>query len=219
VGISTGLAPFWLRFYFDHQYEVSFAAFPIMYYTLVVMSLLIGLLIMRCSPAEGDGCINLWVAVPLGLYGFVLAATWIDLVADILVDVLTFMGVICNIPAAIMGATVLAVGNSVGDLSANITVARKGLCDMAITACFAGPVFNILIGLGLGFTALLNYSEQSAVAVYLTPQLNIGFLFSIANSLLVIGLGICCGRGTLRSEYSYAALVLYVAYLVTSLSV
>ena len=32
---------------------------------------------------------------------------------------------------------------------------RKGLAK-DITACFAGPVFNILIGLGLGLVALGN---------------------------------------------------------------
>jgi sodium/potassium/calcium exchanger 6 len=34
------------------------------------------------------------------------------------------------------------------DLSGNVITARKGLANVAITACFAGPVFNILVGLG-----------------------------------------------------------------------
>jgi Ca2+/Na+ antiporter len=34
-----------------------------------------------------------------------------------------------------------------------MTMARKGLANMAMTACFAGPVFNILIGLGLGLSS------------------------------------------------------------------
>ena len=50
-----------------------------------------------------------------------------------------------------MGLTVLAMGNSLGDMAADLAVARSGSPNMAVTACYAGPVFNILIGLGAGF--------------------------------------------------------------------
>ena len=56
----------------------------------------------------------------------------------------------------------LAWGNSIGDLSTNMAMARKGLANMAITACFAGPVFNMLVGLGAGFALLL--SDDAAAA-------------------------------------------------------
>lgn len=46
----------------------------------------------------------------------------------------------------LLGLTVLAWGNSVGDLSTNMAMARKGLANMAMTACYAGPVFNLLVG-------------------------------------------------------------------------
>ena len=44
----------------------------------------------------------------------------------------------------VLGLTVLAWGNSVGDMSTNMAMARKGLANMAMTACYAGPVFNLL---------------------------------------------------------------------------
>merc|ERR1719445_1478759 len=92
--------------------------------------------------------------VPIAFYGFVIAATWIDTIADKLVSVLNFMGIVLHIPNSILGLTILAWGNSMGDLSANTAMAREGLGNMAITACFAGPIFNILIGLGTGFSVL-----------------------------------------------------------------
>ena len=70
------------------------------------------------------------LATPLALYGFVIAATWIDFVADHLVSLLDFMGIVLHIPGQIMGLTILAWGNSMGDLSANMTMARKGLANM-----------------------------------------------------------------------------------------
>ena len=62
-----------------------------------------------------------------------VAATWIDAVADKLVAFLEFVGIMLRIPNSIMGLTVLAWGNSMADLSANLTMARKGLANMAIT--------------------------------------------------------------------------------------
>ena len=31
---------------------------------------------------------------------------------------------------------------------------------MAMTACFAGPVFNMLVGTGVGFSVLLNAKDE-----------------------------------------------------------
>jgi len=108
VGLSTALSSFWLQYYFQHEYDMSlFTMFP--FNCLVIgVPFLIGLSIILFCP-EGEGPMPLLVAVPIGLYGFMIAATWIDLIADILVDVLTFTGVLCGIPATLMGATVLAV--------------------------------------------------------------------------------------------------------------
>jgi solute carrier family 24 (sodium/potassium/calcium exchanger), member 6 len=154
----------------------------------------------------------------LAIYGFVIAATWIDMIADNLVDVLSVLGIVFRIPGPIMGLSVLAVGNSVGDLSANMAVARAGLANMAITACFAGPVFNFLIGLGLGFSALQGMTGTKEIPVELPPSLVMGFLFSCINCVLIAVLGLCWG-GRLKKEFGYAALVLYTAYAVTSVLV
>ena len=67
----------------------------------------------------------------------------------------------------------LAWGNSVGDFFANIAVARKSRSsggssnnssssnsgvEMAIAGCYGGPVFNLLLGLGLSFTYVCSTS-------------------------------------------------------------
>ena len=65
-------------------------------------------------------------ATPIALYGFIMAASMIDYIADNLVALLDFIGIVLHIPGSIMGLTILAWGNSMADLSANITMARKG---------------------------------------------------------------------------------------------
>ena len=115
-----------------------------------------------------------------------------------------------------MGLTVLAWGNSMADLSANVTMARKGLANMAITACFAGPVFNILIGLGAGFGVMRSVTGTEVNYVHLTPAITTGFVFCFINCGMLLVSGLAINKGVIASGYGYAALILYAAYIATS---
>lgn len=81
--------------------------------------------------------------------GFVVSIAWISTIANEVVGVIKTIGVVLDMSDAILGLTVFAVGNSLGDLVANITVARLGFPVMALSACFGGPMLNILLGIGL----------------------------------------------------------------------
>ncbi|KAF2857204.1 hypothetical protein K470DRAFT_261046 [Piedraia hortae CBS 480.64] len=91
----------------------------------------------------------------LSLFGFVVSITWISLIASQVVGALKALAVILNMSEAIMGLTIFAVGNSLSDLVADITVARLGFPVMALSACFGGPMLNILLGIGLSGTWVL----------------------------------------------------------------
>ncbi|MCJ1230976.1 hypothetical protein MMC12_007651 [Toensbergia leucococca] len=82
--------------------------------------------------------------------GFIVSIAWISTIANEVVGVLKALGVILGISDAILGLTIFAVGNSLGDLIADITVAKLGYPVMALSACFGGPMLNILLGIGLG---------------------------------------------------------------------
>ncbi|KAM4054894.1 sodium/calcium exchanger protein [Hirsutella rhossiliensis] len=82
--------------------------------------------------------------------GFVISIAWISTIAGEVVGVLKAFGVILGISEALLGLTIFAAGNSVGDLVADITVARLGYPVMALSACFGGPMLNILLGIGIG---------------------------------------------------------------------
>lgn len=81
--------------------------------------------------------------------GFVVSIAWISTIANEVVGVLKAFGVVLDISDAILGLTIFAVGNSLGDLVADITVARLGYPVMALSACFGGPMLNILLGVGI----------------------------------------------------------------------
>jgi sodium/potassium/calcium exchanger 6 len=119
-----------------------------------------------------------------------------------------------------MGITILAWGNSSQDMIANMTVAKKGLSAMAITASFAGPVFNILIGLGIGLSILSQTGKPGEpIPVSLNNPLRVGFLFAVLNGVLVIVSGACIGKGTIPKKYGYAAIALYGVYAVVTLTI
>ena len=81
--------------------------------------------------------------------GFIVSIAWISTIANEVVGVLKAFGVILGISDAILGLTIFAVGNSLGDLVADITVAKLGYPVMALSACFGGPMLNILLGIGI----------------------------------------------------------------------
>jgi sodium/potassium/calcium exchanger 6 len=81
--------------------------------------------------------------------GFAVSIAWISSIANEVVGVLKTLGVIMNMSDAILGLTIFAVGNSLGDFVADITVARLGFPVMALSACFGGPMLNILLGIGI----------------------------------------------------------------------
>ncbi|GAM89270.1 hypothetical protein ANO11243_073070 [Dothideomycetidae sp. 11243] len=91
----------------------------------------------------------------LSLAGFIVSIAWISTIASQVVAVLKTFAIILNMSHAILGLTVFAVGNSLGDLVADITVARLGFPVMALSACFGGPMLNILLGIGLSGSYIL----------------------------------------------------------------
>ncbi|KAI8353617.1 Sodium/calcium exchanger protein-domain-containing protein [Choanephora cucurbitarum] len=88
----------------------------------------------------------------LSFVGFVIALNWIFLLANEMVGLLQALGAIYDVSEAIMGLTIFALGNSIGDLVANTAIARMGLPTMAISACYAGPLLNMVLGVGISST-------------------------------------------------------------------
>ncbi|KAF1773826.1 Sodium/calcium exchanger membrane region [Phytophthora cactorum] len=117
---------------------------------------------------------------------FVACVCWIYAVANELMALLVAVGYITHASNSLLGLTVLAWGNSVGDFITDVSVARAGFPQMAIAGCFGGPVFNLLLGLGLpmAFAFLSGRSEDLSLDVH--AWISLGFLsVSLVASLLV----------------------------------
>jgi sodium/potassium/calcium exchanger 6 len=76
------------------------------------------------------------------------------------VSLLSVTGVMMQVSPALIGMTVLGIGNGTCDMVANYLMARAGYPSAAIAAIYAGPMFNLLIGLGVsGLVGNLTYKE------------------------------------------------------------
>ncbi|KAJ5782805.1 hypothetical protein N7457_004579 [Penicillium paradoxum] len=125
----------------------------------------------------------------LSLLGFLVAISWIATIATEVVSLLKTVGVILNISDSLLGLTIFAVGNSLGDLVADITVARLGYPVMALSACFGGPMLNILLGIGLGglYMTLNGGNNRHDEAVQGVGTLQVPYEIVISKVLVISG--------------------------------
>lgn len=85
----------------------------------------------------------------IGILAFFMSILWINIICNILMNFLELLALISGLRQDFLGLTFLAWGNSLGDLFANSALSKKGYGVMAVTGCFAGQLFNLLIGFGI----------------------------------------------------------------------
>jgi sodium/potassium/calcium exchanger 6 len=116
----------WANMAEDMEYPTK-ELVKMMLYTLLTSLVLLGLLIL--FTVEHRRPRHHYV---LCFMGFVISIAWISTIAGEVVGVLKTFGVVLDISEALLGLTIFAAGNSVGDLVADITVARLGYPVMAL---------------------------------------------------------------------------------------
>ncbi|KIK91478.1 hypothetical protein PAXRUDRAFT_149420 [Paxillus rubicundulus Ve08.2h10] len=119
--------------------------------------------------------------------GFFVAIIWIMAIADEVVNVLQTFGLIFGLSDAIIGLTIFAVGNSLADLVANMSVAVFAPI-MGFSACFGGPMINILLGVGISGSYVINKTGH-AYELEFTPTLitsTVGLLTLLLTTLFVV---------------------------------
>lgn len=132
-----------------------------------------------------------WARVAMGFFVSIL---YIMSIVDEVVSILQTLGLVLGLSDAILGLTVFAMGNSLGDLVANITIAKMGHPVMAISACFAGPLLNLLLGIGISGSWLLsrNHVDDNWVYSTLSKELKEPGIYHIdfSPTLTVSGFGL-----------------------------
>ncbi|KAJ1092401.1 hypothetical protein NDU88_005511 [Pleurodeles waltl] len=184
--------------------------FPV-WTVLVLVSSLLAVIVFFTSKNESSPkyhCIFSYL-------GFLVSALWINAAATEAVNILRTFGVIFKLSNTVLGLTLLAWGNSIGDFFSNLTMARQGYPRMAISACFGGIIFNVLVGVGLGCLLQMS-SERTVVMLYhdgLTWILAGALGISLVISLIVVPL--LCFH--LNKTYGIGLILYYLVFLMVAL--
>uniref|UniRef100_A0A3Q3X5N2 Sodium/calcium exchanger membrane region domain-containing protein n=1 Tax=Mola mola TaxID=94237 RepID=A0A3Q3X5N2_MOLML len=154
------------------------------------------------------------------LLGFVVSAVLISATASEVVSVLHMLGVVLSLSNTVLGLTLLAWGNSIGDCFSDVTIARQGYPRMAISACFGGIIFNMLFGVGLG--CLVQISEHDLLFLS-PPQFELEGLLtwvlvgSLALSLVLTFITVPLSQFKLGCPYGIFLLIFYATFLLIAL--
>ncbi|KAG8937293.1 hypothetical protein FRC02_000063 [Tulasnella sp. 418] len=146
------------------------------------------------------------------LMGFVIAMVWIMAIADEVVSVLRTFGFIFGLSDAIIGLTVFAIGNSLADFVANLSVAVFAPI-MGFSACFGGPMLNILLGVGVSGSIVLSssstldhYDIEFGTTLLVS---SVGLLFLLISTLVVVPL-----KGfRLTKAWGYTLILCYIVIM------
>jgi len=129
------------------------------------------------------------------------------------------LGTVIGVPRLWLGTTVIAWGNSLGDLVTGVAMVKQGQTCTAFTSVFAGPLFNFLCGAGMALT-MAACSRGGKVHLWETPEgmmdLRVHVRFLISASFLLVLMLLC--RQHYCRLWPFALFALYAIFLVCVLS-
>ena len=149
----------------------------------------------------------------ISVFTLVLSIIWIWFIANILIELLIAISTLINIPDSFLGITLLAYGNSMPDLMLNVSLVKLGYGEMALSGSIAGPLFNILIGLGLPLIKLNFKYGKIKIDIFNNDNIfsfiSLGFLFGDLVALTIMGKLV---NYRLNSKIAIVSFIIYFAY-------
>ncbi|KAL3160535.1 hypothetical protein ABBQ32_010836 [Trebouxia sp. C0010 RCD-2024] len=139
-----------------------------------------------------------------------MSCVWLNLVASEVVSLLQTFGFIFNAPTALIGGTILSWGTTVPELVATYTLAKMGHSTMAIAGCFAGPVFNLMVGLGL--PVLWATLSQGSLEMELTSGIKLLVVQSVVVLALLVSVVPLAFAWRLHRKIGLVLLVVYAVF-------
>eukprot|EP00038_Savillea_parva_P028175 m.63616 g.63616 ORF g.63616 m.63616 type:complete len:595 (-) comp8166_c0_seq1:2052-3836(-) len=147
--------------------------------------------------------------------GFLVALAVIYSISDEVVALLTAVGIMLSLSPSMLGMTVLGIGNGTCDLVANYLMAKAGYPSTALAAVYAGPMFNLMFGLGVsGIAGAIQYGH--GLPVVAEVQIYIGVIFIT----MILALGVLFSHsGQFTKKHGVTFFCAYGVFLAVTLAV
>jgi Ca2+/Na+ antiporter len=146
------------------------------------------------------------------IYNVLMSVFLVVLSSTFMVEYATKLATLLNIPAALIGVTILAAGTSVPDLLASVKTAREGYADTAITNAIGSNVFDVLGNLGLTYVVAAIFTGGAAIAVDIA-SLKSSIVLLIASSVVLL-MVFFAKKFNLSKPISIFLMLSYLVYLV-----
>lgn len=193
--------------------ESSFPLHP--YCVIALSSSLLCILVYRKVRSLSHHNTNL-----LAIAGFISCLSIICFCVHIVVMTLTDWGENFKISNTILGLTVFAWGNSLGDLVSNVVFVQIGVLDLALGACFGSPLLYFVFGIGIdGILLILKSKNGSSQPLYscqieYKPDSHLGFsAVGILLAFLIFGVAVPLNNWQIDKRISFLLLSLYAAVI------
>nr|O16242.1 RecName: Full=Mitochondrial sodium/calcium exchanger protein; AltName: Full=Sodium/calcium exchanger 9; Flags: Precursor [Caenorhabditis elegans] len=143
--------------------------------------------------------------------GFLMSIAWIYATSNEIVSVVTMIGVVTGLSMELLGLTIMAWSNCIGDIVADIAVVKQGYPKMAMAAAIGGPLFNLLIGFGLPFT--IAAAQGKEMELLINPVYRLLMLF-LGISLVTTFVALFIQRFTVRRPHAVLLIFIFVVFLI-----
>ena len=152
---------------------------------ILILTLTISLSVLMCCVSTKYE-INKYPII-IHFLTLILSLIWIWFTANLLISLLMAISTIININKYFLGMTILTYGNSISDLMLNLSLVNLGYSEMALSGSISGPLFNLLIGLGIPLIKLNIKSGNINIEIFNKDNLiGIICLFLLIGNLITL---------------------------------
>lgn len=142
-------------------------------------------------------------------FGFIMSILWIYTIANEIIGLLKTVGILFSMTDTAIGLGILAWGNSLGDIVANISLAEAGYPRMALGASIGAPLLNLLLGFGLSFTLSMKPGESTEIEY--SPTITL-LCLTLAIILIAIMLSTLIPQNKSKKPFGYMLISGYGVY-------
>ena len=145
----------------------------------------------------------------------ILSLIWIWFTANILISLLIAISNIININKYFLGMTILTYGNSISDLMLNLSLVNLGYSEMALSGSISGPLFNLLIGLGVPLIKFNIKIGNINFEIFNKDNLiGIICLFILIGNLITLGIQAKLNNYHLNNKFAIVRYIFYFIYFI-----